>query len=71
MIHALVRERGYRCAWVDERAEKRRSSRLALEVDPIEPWAKGGGTEVANLRFLCRNHHRRVSLQQFGNRRRE
>ena len=35
------------------------------EVHHVIPWAKGGPTSLANLRLVCRFHHR-VVIHQWG-----
>jgi len=67
IIHKLTRSnKGYQCSYVDETTQKRCTSRYRLEVDHIHAWSHGGKTELSNLRYLCANHHRRVSFLQFG-----
>ena len=41
-------------------------SKHALEVDHIVPKAKGGSSEIANLRLLCRSCNQRAAIQEFG-----
>lgn len=38
----------------------------ALEIDHIVPYAKGGKTELSNLRLLCRNCNLRAGIKEFG-----
>jgi len=67
IIHKLTRSNeGYQCSYVDETTKKRCASRYRLEIDHIHAWSHGGKTELTNLRYLCANHHRRVSFLQFG-----
>lgn len=66
LIHALVLQDGYRCSYRDESTGLRCDSKHALQIDHKISWARGGGTELLNLRFLCANHHRRVSFLEFG-----
>jgi len=66
MIHALIHRDGYQCSYFDERTKTRCTSRFALEIDHKKSWASGGRTELVNLRFLCVNHHARVSFLEFG-----
>ena len=66
MIHALVKRDGYRCSYKDSATQQRCSSEYGLQVDHILPWSHGGKTELSNLRFACRNHHKRISFLQFG-----
>lgn len=65
-VHELIRKQGYQCSYGDPITQGRCQSRHGLELDHLKPWSLGGKTEISNLRFLCRNHHRRVSFQQFG-----
>jgi hypothetical protein len=37
-----------------------------LEVDHIIPYAKGGKTEIDNLRLLCRAHNQKLAIKHFG-----
>ena len=66
LIHELTLKEGYQCAYVDPASQKKCQSKFGLEVDHIRAWSEGGQTELSNLRYLCRNHHRRVSFKQFG-----
>jgi hypothetical protein len=45
---------------------ERCGSTYALEVDHIQPRAKGGGSEAENLRVLCRSCNQRAAIQEFG-----
>ena len=42
------------------------SSRTGLEIDHIDPYAKGGGEGEENLRALCRAHNLFSATQEFG-----
>jgi len=42
------------------------ASRWALEIDHITPFAKGGATELKNLRLLCRSCNQRRAIVEFG-----
>ncbi|MCM2277907.1 MAG: HNH endonuclease [Oligoflexia bacterium] len=64
--HELIRKHGYQGAYIDPSTHKRCQSKHALQVDHQTPWSLGGITSLENLRFLCPNHHRRVSFLQFG-----
>ncbi len=41
-------------------------SNYALEIDHIIPRAKGGTSDPANLRLLCRNCNQLAAIQEFG-----
>jgi 5-methylcytosine-specific restriction endonuclease McrA len=68
LIRELIRAQGYRCSYNDPRTHKRCNSTHALEIDHRKPWSHGGKTELSNLRFLCAQHHARVSFLTFGDR---
>lgn len=54
------------CEYKDPRSHKRCASRLALELDHIQPLALGGGDEIQNLRLLCRTHNLRRAVKSFS-----
>jgi 5-methylcytosine-specific restriction endonuclease McrA len=66
VVHALTRQAGYVCSYVDPVSQKPCLSKHALQIDHRWAWSLGGKTELSNLRYLCRNHHARVSFLQFG-----
>jgi len=41
-------------------------SQRALQVDHIVPFAKGGPSELGNLRLLCRSCNQRAAIETFG-----
>ncbi len=56
-VKRAVRERdGDRCTFVSDKG-RRCESRTRLELDHIEPVARGGGSTMDNLRLLCRVHN--------------
>ena len=65
-FHALIKAEGYLCSNIDPVTKIRCNSRYGLEVDHVRAWSLAGKTELKNLRFLCPNHHRRISFLQFG-----
>lgn len=60
----LARDEG-RCTYVAPDGTKC-ASRHDLEIDHIEPWARGGAHAPSNLRVLCATHNRRRAEQEFG-----
>jgi 5-methylcytosine-specific restriction endonuclease McrA len=60
-----TRDQG-RCGFVDARSKRRCNSTYALELDHIVPYAKGGLTELRNLRLRCRAHNQHHAIQSFG-----
>jgi 5-methylcytosine-specific restriction endonuclease McrA len=66
LTHALVLRDGYQCSYRDPSTGRSCDSKHGLQIDHVKSWSKGGKTELGNLRFLCANHHRRVSFLEFG-----
>jgi len=66
MLHELTLKDGYQCSYVDPVTQKNCHSTYSLQVDHRHPWSQGGKTKLSNLRYLCSNHHARVSFLQFG-----
>jgi hypothetical protein len=60
-----TRDQG-RCRFVDAKSGRRCNSSYALEIDHITPYAKGGLTELRNLRLLCRTHNWLQAIRSFG-----
>ena len=54
----LLKKAENRCEFIDKTG-KRCECANYLEADHIKPYAKGGKTELTNLRILCRNHNQR------------
>ena len=48
-----------RCAYVDPLTGRRCTSQHLLQIDHLQPVARGGGADLTNLRLLCEAHHRR------------
>jgi hypothetical protein len=58
---------GERCTYVDEATGERCTARALLEIDHIEPRARGGASDdAANLRVRCRSHNRLHAEVCFG-----
>ena len=66
IVHELTNREGYRCAYVDLVTGQRCKSAFGLEKDHVAAWALGGKTELSNARYVCAQHHRRISYLQFG-----
>ena len=64
--HQLTIQEGYQCRYVDPVTNQRCQSSFGLESDHVQAWALGGKSELANARYLCAHHHRRISFLQFG-----
>ena len=63
MNRALKQNAEQCCQWVDESTKRRCESRHQLEIDHIKPRAKGGKTELQNLRVLCRFHNQQAARE--------
>ncbi len=69
-IRSSVRERvleraGYQCEFRGP-GGVRCSWRTGLEIDHVDPYAKGGGVGEENLRALCRAHNLFSAAREFG-----
>ncbi len=69
-IPSLVRESGleradYQCEYTGPDGV-RCTARVGLEVDHIEPYAKGGSSGEENLRVLCKGHNLFCAAREFG-----
>ena len=42
------------------------TSRAFLEIDHVQPWARGGLDTLENLRWLCRAHNQLLAEEAFG-----
>jgi 5-methylcytosine-specific restriction endonuclease McrA len=56
---------GLRCSFVSADGKQCRAKGL-LEIDHIQARALGGGSDLPNLRVLCRAHNRLMAEQAFG-----
>ena len=59
-----LRDQG-RCTFVSEKGH-RCESRTRLELDHVDPVARGGAATVANLRLRCRAHNQYAAEKAFG-----
>jgi 5-methylcytosine-specific restriction endonuclease McrA len=62
---AVVERDGGRCTFVSEQG-KRCDSRTRLELDHVEPLARGGEATVAGIRLLCRAHNQHAADRALG-----
>jgi 5-methylcytosine-specific restriction endonuclease McrA len=62
---AVFARDGMQCTFIDE-SGRRCSECGFLEIDHIVPRARGGKTELENLRVLCRAHNRLMAERAFG-----
>ena len=53
------------CSYVSPDGQRCTESKF-LHIDHIVPFAKGGKTELSNLRLLCSQHNKLCAEQQFG-----
>ena len=60
-----LRDKGM-CRYKDPLSQRVCGSRKFVQFDHIKPLAKGGPTEVANLRLLCANHNAFMAKLHFG-----
>ena len=62
---AVFKRDGGKCAFVGTNG-KRCNSTWGLQIDHIEPFARGGGNTADNLRLLCARHNRFAAEQVYG-----
>ena len=62
---AVFKRDGGKCAFVGTNG-KRCNSMWGLQIDHIEPFAKGGTNRAENLRLLCGRHNRFAAEQVYG-----
>ena len=55
-----------RCTYVDSKTNRRCESRHALQIEHIQPFAKGGDSTLGNLKLLCPAHNQYAAIQAFG-----
>jgi hypothetical protein len=56
---------GEQCAYVDPHGN-RCPSRSFLQLEHVHPWAKGGESDEANVRYFCAPHNARAAEREFG-----
>jgi 5-methylcytosine-specific restriction endonuclease McrA len=56
---------GERCTYVDSEG-RRCECRTRIELDHIQPRARGGGDEASNLRARCSSHNLHAAEEVFG-----
>lgn len=54
---ALFKKSNGCCEYIDKKTGKRCDSKYQLQIDHIQPWARGGSNQLENLRILCRTHN--------------
>src|SRR5690606_29787152 len=64
-IEVRKRSQG-QCEYVDPVTKRRCESRSDLQFDHKVPFARGGRTELSNLRHYCRGHNTLSAIQAYG-----
>jgi 5-methylcytosine-specific restriction endonuclease McrA len=54
------------CAYINPKTGQKCSSRYFLEIEHVQPTAKGGSSHEENLKLYCRAHNQFSAIQQFG-----
>ncbi len=54
------------CCTFESDDGRRCGARKFLELDHIQPWAKGGESTAGNLRLRCRGHNQHAARAHFG-----
>ena len=61
----VVARDGLQCTFVGNDGQ-RCSARKFIQIHHEDPWARGGGETVGNLRILCASHNRLLAERDFG-----
>jgi 5-methylcytosine-specific restriction endonuclease McrA len=64
--NAVLKKSGGQCEYRDPKTGHRCASRHLLEIDHIQPRARGGTNVPDNLRVLCRTHNLLMAQKSFG-----
>lgn len=65
-LRALANRDQHQCQFIDPVSGRQCSARFHLQIEHIQPFAKGGANNIENLQLLCINHNKFRALQQFG-----
>lgn len=71
LANSLLRITNAQCAFVSELTGIKCASKVRLQLDHIQPWARGGPTTAKNLRVYCQSHNLLEARKAFGQRIRE
>lgn len=63
---AVLQRDGFQCSYNESATGRRCDSRHRLELDHIQPYARGGARSLSNLRTVCRAHNLRAAYKTFG-----
>jgi hypothetical protein len=61
----IVARDGLRCTFVGSDGQRCTATKFT-QIHHEEPWARGGGETVENLRILCAAHNRLLAEREFG-----
>jgi hypothetical protein len=64
-MRQIVARDGLRCTFVGSDGQ-RCTARKFIQIHHEDPWARGGGETVDNLRILCASHNRLLAERDFG-----
>ena len=64
-MRQIVARDGLRCTFVGNDGQ-RCTARKFIQIHHEDPWARGGGQTVDNLRILCASHNRLLAEKDFG-----
>jgi len=59
---------GGRCGYVSPENGRRCAEKKGLEVEHINPFARGGTHDLFNLDLFCRSHNLHAAVKTFGSR---
>jgi hypothetical protein len=64
-MRQIVARDGLRCTFVGSDGQRCGSHKF-IQIHHEDPWARGGGETVDNLRILCASHNRLLAERDFG-----
>ncbi len=62
----LLKKANYQCTYISPINGRRCNQRKGLELEHMQPFAKGGSSEPENLTVLCKGHNNFRAIEEYG-----